>query len=182
EAQRDPVQVRLREAREICSPREILSQQAIGVLVAAALPRTAWIAEIDLHVGGDGEVLVVSHLLASIPGQRAAQLLGQFAHVFTERGYYARRVLARDFENTKRVWRSTSVAMWVLFAPERRSPSQWPGMARSSASAGRSRMEAASTICPGPLLVVPPLAWRICRVVRRCAISAFFSTPRVRLK
>src|SRR5262249_34747158 len=84
-------------AREICSPREILSQQAVGVLVAAALPRTAWIAEIDLHVGGDGEVLVVSHLLASIPGQGAAQLLGQFAHVFTERGYYGRRVLARDF-------------------------------------------------------------------------------------
>src|SRR5262245_35197918 len=65
--------------------------------------------------------------------------------------------------------------MWVLFAPERRSPSQWPGTARSSASAGRSRMEAASTICPSPLLVVPPLAWRICRVVRRCAISAFFA-------
>src|SRR5215467_11284172 len=63
--------------------REILSQQAVGVLVAAALPRTAWIAEIDLHVGGDGEVLVVSHLLASIPGQGATQLLGQFAHVFT---------------------------------------------------------------------------------------------------
>src|SRR5262249_39041185 len=109
--------------------REILSQQAVGVLVAAALPRTAWIAEIDLHVGGDGEVLVVSHLLASIPGQGAA-----------------------------------------------------PGTARSSASAGRSRMEAASTICPSPLLVVPPLAWRICRVVRRCAISAFFSTPRVWIK
>src|SRR6516162_9217159 len=89
---------RLRKAREICSPREILSQQAICVLVAAALPRTAWIAEIDLYVGGDGEVLVVSHLLASIPGQGAAQLLGQFAHVFTERGYYGRRVLARDFE------------------------------------------------------------------------------------
>ena len=78
--QRDPVQVRLREAREICSPREILAQQAVGVLVAAALPRTAWIAEIDLHVGGDGEVLVVSHLLAAIPGQGAAQLLRQFAY------------------------------------------------------------------------------------------------------
>jgi len=41
EPERDPVQVRLREAREICSPGEILSQQAVGVLVAAALPRTA---------------------------------------------------------------------------------------------------------------------------------------------
>ena len=38
-----------------------------------ALPGTAWIAEIDLHVGGDGEALVVSHLLAAIPGQGAAQ-------------------------------------------------------------------------------------------------------------
>src|SRR6266581_2806946 len=102
EPQRDPVQVRLREAREICSPGEILSQQAVGVLVAAAVPRTAWIAEIDLHVGGDGEALVVSHLLASIPGQGAAQLLRQFAQVFTERGYYGRRVLARDLEKHRK--------------------------------------------------------------------------------
>jgi hypothetical protein len=34
EPQRDPVQVRLREAREICSPREILSQRAVDVLEA----------------------------------------------------------------------------------------------------------------------------------------------------
>jgi hypothetical protein len=50
EPQRYPVQVGLRETREICSPREILPQQAVGVLVAAALPRTAWITEVDLHV------------------------------------------------------------------------------------------------------------------------------------
>src|SRR6516164_7312060 len=70
-------------------------------LVFSLLPRCQGLRgsqKIDLHVGGDGEVLVVSHLLASIPGQGAAQLLGQFAHVFTERGYYGRRVLARDFE------------------------------------------------------------------------------------
>src|SRR5262249_61894195 len=69
----------------------------VGLLCGRAVQRCAWIADIALHVGGDGEVLVGSHLLASIPGQGAAQLLGQFAHVFTERGYYARRVLARDF-------------------------------------------------------------------------------------
>ena len=45
-----------------------------------------------------GKAFVVSHLLASIPGQRAAQLLWQFAHVFTERGYNGRRVLTRNFE------------------------------------------------------------------------------------
>ena len=35
EPQGNPVQVRLREMREICSPREMLSQQAVGVLGSA---------------------------------------------------------------------------------------------------------------------------------------------------
>ncbi len=56
------------------------AQQAVGVLVATALPKAAWIAEIDLRVGADGKGLVVSHLLAAVPGQGAAQLLKQFAH------------------------------------------------------------------------------------------------------
>jgi hypothetical protein len=81
EPQSDLIEVGLRKTREICSLREVLSQQTVGVLVAAALLRTAWIAEIDLHVGGDGKVLVVSHFLAAIPGQGAAQLLRQFAYV-----------------------------------------------------------------------------------------------------
>jgi hypothetical protein len=98
EPQSDSVQVALRETREIWSFRKILPQQAIGVFVAATLPGTVWIAEIDLRAGGDGEALVVSHLLAAIPGQRAAQLLRQFAQVFTERGYHGRRVLARDLK------------------------------------------------------------------------------------
>ena len=55
-------------------------------------------AEVNLRVGCYGEVLVVGHLLASIPGQGAAQLLREFAHVFTECGYDGRRVLARHFE------------------------------------------------------------------------------------
>ena len=45
---------------------------------------------------------MVSHLLASIPGQGAAQLLRQFAHVFTERTYYSRRVIARHFEKHRK--------------------------------------------------------------------------------
>src|SRR6516165_7199147 len=72
--------------REFCSAWEILSQQTIGVLVAAALPRAAWIAEINLHVGGNREALVVGHLLAAIPSQGATQLRRQFAHLLSERG------------------------------------------------------------------------------------------------
>jgi hypothetical protein len=56
-------------------------------------------------------------------------------------------------------------------------PVAWHGAILGSA--GRLRIETVSTICPSPLFVVPPLAWRICRAVRRCAISSFFSTPRV---
>jgi hypothetical protein len=47
---------------------------------------------------GNREALVVSHLLAAIPGQGAAQFLRQFAHVFSERGDECGRVLAWDLE------------------------------------------------------------------------------------
>jgi hypothetical protein len=40
--------------------------------------------------------------------------------------------------------------MCVLPEPASRSPSQWPVTARSSASAGRSRIDVASLIVPGP--------------------------------
>ncbi len=45
--------------------------------------------------------LLWSHLLA-FRGQGAAQLLRQFAHVFTERAYHGRRVLARDLDRLSR--------------------------------------------------------------------------------
>ena len=48
----------LGEAREIGSSREVLSQQAVGVLVAATLPWTARITEVNLHVGDNREAFV----------------------------------------------------------------------------------------------------------------------------
>jgi hypothetical protein len=42
----------------------------------------------------------------------------------------------------------------VSFAPVRRSPSQCTGTARSSISAGRSRVETISRICPCPLFAL----------------------------
>ena len=41
---------------------------------------------------------------------------------------------------TNRLWRSTKVAMVLRPVPKMMSPSQWPGTARSVASAGRSVM------------------------------------------
>src|ERR1700733_1897659 len=62
----------------------------------------------------------------------------------------------------KRVLRPTSVAMCVSFAPVRRSPSQCPDTARSSISAGRSRMETISRICPCPLFALSAI-WSLLR-------------------
>jgi hypothetical protein len=41
--------------------------------------------------------------------------------------------------------------MKLFFDPHKRSPSQWPGTARSSIDAGRSLIETASTIWPSRL-------------------------------
>ena len=49
--------------------------------VAAALPGTARVAEVDLHVGSDRKALVGMHLLALVPRQRTSQLPRQFADV-----------------------------------------------------------------------------------------------------
>ena len=34
--------------REVRALREVLAQQAVGILIAASLPRATWIAEVDL--------------------------------------------------------------------------------------------------------------------------------------
>src|SRR5260370_41984271 len=59
---------------------EVLAQQAVGVLVGAALPGAGRGAEIDLEAGGHLDLEGVPHLLARVPGQRLPdeprQLLG----------------------------------------------------------------------------------------------------------
>src|SRR6267154_926333 len=45
------VQMGLRVHRQVGSLRKILSQQAIGVLIGTALPRTLRIAEVNVDVG-----------------------------------------------------------------------------------------------------------------------------------
>jgi hypothetical protein len=64
--------------------------------------------------------------------------------MFGERGYHDRRILAGDLEKHHEAGVTLDArrnVRGVLFDPEKRSLSQWPGTARSSASAGRSRME-----------------------------------------
>jgi hypothetical protein len=67
QAQGDLVEMGLGDGREIGSFREVLAQQAVCVLVTAALPGTARVAEVNPHIGGKGEAFMGSHLLADWP-------------------------------------------------------------------------------------------------------------------
>src|SRR6056297_3037900 len=64
---------------EIRSLGKVLAEQTVGVLVAAALPRTLRVAEVDLKTGIDAKLRVLGHLGALIPGQRATQVDWQAA-------------------------------------------------------------------------------------------------------
>jgi hypothetical protein len=72
----DGVERGLVELAEVAALGKVLAEQPIGVFVGAALPGAARVAEIDLHARVDGELGVLGHLLAVIPGEGAAQLLG----------------------------------------------------------------------------------------------------------
>jgi len=51
----DRVELLLGDPAKIAALGEVLAQQAVGVLVAAPLPRTARIAEVHLHAAVDSE-------------------------------------------------------------------------------------------------------------------------------
>lgn len=59
EAERDLIEILLTVDGQIRALGKVLAQQAIGVLVAAALPGALRITEVDRHVGGDGELVVI---------------------------------------------------------------------------------------------------------------------------
>ena len=62
---------------EVGALGEVLAQQAVGVLVGAALPGAVRVGEVDGEAGVDAQLGVLGHLGALVPGQRPAQLLGQ---------------------------------------------------------------------------------------------------------
>ena len=66
----DRVQVGGAVHGQVAALREVLAQQAVGVLVAAALPGRVRVAEVDLEVGGDGDAAV--RRASPGPGPRSA--------------------------------------------------------------------------------------------------------------
>ena len=71
------VELGLADDREIAALGEVLTQQPVGVLVAAPLPEAVSVTEVDRHVGREAEALVLRELGASIRGQALPQLHGQ---------------------------------------------------------------------------------------------------------
>jgi hypothetical protein len=69
---RDGIQGSLVELAQVGALGQVLAEQAVGVLVGAALPGAARVTELDLDTGVNRELQVLGHLLAVIPGQRAA--------------------------------------------------------------------------------------------------------------
>jgi hypothetical protein len=62
-----------------------MAEKAVGVFVAAALPWTVRVAEVDLHVSVRGEAYVISHLFPLIPGQCPAQFGRQLGNLARQR-------------------------------------------------------------------------------------------------
>ena len=66
----DQIQLSLADNRQVSAFGIVLAEQAVGVLVAAALPGTGRIAEVDFYIGGNAEPPVGGKFGSSIPGQR----------------------------------------------------------------------------------------------------------------
>src|SRR6185437_10528865 len=54
---------------EVGALGEVLAEQAVDVLVAAALPGGVRVGEVDADAGGLGDALVAGEFLAAVPGQ-----------------------------------------------------------------------------------------------------------------
>ena len=79
------VQMSLRVYRQVGSLGEVLSEQAIGVLVGAALPRTLRIAEVNIDVRRQAKPPMIGEFLTAVPGQRFVQLVRQLLRLLDER-------------------------------------------------------------------------------------------------
>ena len=91
---------------------EVLSEQAIGVLIGSPLPRALRITEVNVDVCRQAKPSMICEFLATIPGQGFVELPGSFFACLISAETTVLVSLLATFANiTYRVWRSTSVAM-----------------------------------------------------------------------
>ena len=142
--------------------------------------KTARITEVDLDVGGKREALVGMHLLALIPGERASQFLRQLADVLSKCSHNVGRVFAGKLDEHHKAGAALDEGgdVRIVRSGDKVSfPMTGYGTVLSLGGplADRDHIEDASLSTLGVVV----LGRRICRAVRKCAVSSFFSTPRV---
>ena len=79
--------------RQVSSLGEVLSEQAIGVLVGATLPGALRFAKVHSDVGCQCKPPMIRKFLAAIPSQRLVQFVRQLLRLLDERGYDRLRLL-----------------------------------------------------------------------------------------
>ncbi len=124
--------------------REVLAQQPVHVLVAAALPGAGPSAEVHRHPRLGAQLEVTAHLLALVPGQRPCQPRRHRAEHVDEGGAQPGRSALRadvdEDDGSTAAFHQRAIA--VRFdAPMIRSPSKWPTSTRSATCAGRCSIE-----------------------------------------
>src|SRR5512143_4328511 len=193
----DRVKFRRAVSAQVGALGEVLAEQAVGVFVRAALLGAVRVAEVDGQPGVDAEPACWA---ISAPWSQANDLRswsGKLVIVVAMASRTASApwpanggpLLARGWvpwpgmggrcsSRVNRVERSTKVPMADRFVPKIRSPSQWPGTARSSASAGRSLIITFGLMNRLPRPRVLARGTRSARPVRRQAVSSRRSPPR----
>ena len=177
--------------------REVLPQQAVGVLVGATLPRAVWVTESTLPVRcqsaagrvvtsriPDPRVSERRNCSGSGRDRRGDRVPGGLGAVAGERRpvldsrptVVHRRQMQQHGEPGAALDQGKPIA--ELPSPRIRSPSQCPGTARSSVSAGRSLIRISSVTNPLPRARLRALGTRSARPVRRHAVSSRRSAPR----
>src|SRR5258708_24983955 len=73
EAVGDGIEFVLTVDREVGAFWQVLTQQPVGILTGAALPRAVRIAEVHAHAGGGAELLMPGHFLTLVVGEALAQ-------------------------------------------------------------------------------------------------------------
>ena len=64
--------------------REILSEKAVGVFIAAALPWRLRVAKVHVDLGRHGELAMPGHFRSTIPRQLAVEFVWELARLFYE--------------------------------------------------------------------------------------------------
>ena len=159
---------------------ESTAAAALRILVRPTLPRTVgsqkytWTPDAIVN----GACAAISLPRSHVNDRR--RCAGSFRTAWSSASFTASafRPCGNGISKTSRVWRSTSGAIADCSRrPRIKSPSQWPGTARSATSAGRSLISTMFLIWPERLR--RPAGRRCVRPVRRNRVSSRRSAPRL---